>query len=493
MKNLIFKFLKIYFLPLTLIILFCCKIDDRNSNHNTAPVNNKVNCCDTSKPVGKIISSGHIKELDSLPRVTNKNLNDIKRYGAGLFIAAGDSGTVLLTPNAGLDWDTLRTNTFVKLRGCAILDFDTLLAVGDSGKIIRSSDKGNTWSNLSTGNQDTLNSITFAGKNIGYICGNLGLVLKTINGGLTWNTILNDTSKGNITCIYFADTSRGWFCTRSGLICSTTNGGATWNTSYNNNALVLNSLSFNGLSRGTAVGNNGVIINTTNGGVNWSLNNYPGTPHFYGVHRINDSLSYICGNGIILREDYGTYNVLVNNPAYKFNAVDPHPYVYGIVAADLGLMCGVSVSVCDCINQNNLVMMPTEENHKWRISVRLNNDASYNKLLRIFTPGFEVDNNVITGWTQNDQAQTTTNELTAALFPSSTIPPGDPDPTGSYTVSGINDVITVNLEARTSALINISLGPNASNSSGAGSVSFYYGSSENNYCAHVKYNLQESQ
>lgn len=488
-KNII-KVLSSIFLLIILTFLVCCNAGDKNKNNNNTsdPKTNKLNYCDTVKPTGKIIDTKKIKPIDSLQRITTKNLNDIKRYGAGSFIVAGDSGTIMITPNGGLNWVQPATGTTKHLYGSVINDYDTMMVVGEGGLILRSNNKGVTWNIINPGTTKTLRSVCFPTKFTGYSSGDSGIVIKTTNAGLNWSTVISSDTMGTIRSIYFADTLTGWFCTSKGKIYKTFDGGSNWTGIFSDNTLVLNSLSFNGNTRGTVVGNNGKILTSTDGGVTWTVYTDASGYNFYGVHRVNDKLAYICGQSKILREDNGSYTELINNPAYKFNSVDPHPYIYGLAAADLGLICGVTVNSCDCINQNNLVMMPTEENHKWRISIRLNNDANYKKFLRIFTPGYQVDNNVITGWTQNDQINTN-NELTYDITQSNPIGTSSSQ-TGSFTVTGINDVITVNLEARTSALINIYLGPNGLNTFPAGSVNFYYGQSEFDYCAHVKYELE---
>lgn len=476
-----------------MVILIITGFDKCSDNPQIKPpVTKPVNCCDTAKPVGKILRSENIRSVDSLKRETTRNLNAIHRYGAGSFIVAGDSGTIMITPNGGLNWLLPASGTTKHLYGSAINDYDTMMVVGDSGKVIRSNNKGVTWNNINSGTTKTLRSVTFPTKFIGYSSGDNGIIIKTSNAGISWSTIYSDTLAGSIKSIYFADSLTGWFCTSKGRIYKSVNGGSSWSIQYSNAAISLNSISFNGINKGTAVGSGGAVVETNNGGSTWVLSAFNAGVDLNGVHRVNDKLAFICGQSKILREDNGSYIELINNPAYKFNAVDPYPYIFGIVVADLGNMYDVNVSICDCINQNNLVMMPTEENHNWRISIRLNNDASYKKLLRIFTPGYEVDNNVITGWTQNDQIQTTQTELSTTLS-QSTLGVGNPPPTGSYSVSGVNDVITVNLDARTSALININLGPNGLNTFPAGSVNFYYGQSEFDYCAHVKYVLEIGQ
>lgn len=475
-----------------IIFILITGFDKCSGNQQTKPpVTKPVNSCDTTKPVGKILRSENIKSVDSLKRETTRNLNAIHRYGAGSFIVAGDSGTIMITPNGGLNWLLPASGTTKNLYGSVINDYDTMLVVGDSGKVIRSNNKGVTWNNINSGTTKTLRSVTFPTKFIGYSSGDNGIVIKTTNAGINWSTIYSDTLAGSIKSIYFADSLTGWFCTSKGLIYKSVNGGSSWSNQYSNAAISLNCISFNGLNKGTAVGNGGTILETNNGGSSWVLSVYNPGVDLNGVHRVNDKLAFICGNGKMIRESNNTMSEILNNPAYKFNAVDPDPYIMGLSVADLGLIADVNVEECTCTDRNNLVMMPTEENRKWKINLRLNNDANYKKFLRIIVPGFEFDNNVITGWTQNDQVSQTDPVLTNALSITSVNPSGDPlgDPSGTYTIGGINDVMTIDMQSRSSALINFYLDPNRLNTSYQGYVDFYYGDDDNQFCAHVRYLL----
>lgn len=471
-----------------MVIYIITGFDKCSGNKQTKPpVTKPVNSCDTTKPVGKILRSENIKSVDSLKRETTRNLNAIHRYGAGSFIVAGDSGTIMITPNGGLNWLLPSSGTTKHLYGSVINDYDTMMAVGESGIVLRSNNKGITWNNINSGTTKTLRSVCFPTKFTGYSSGDSGIVIKTTNSGLSWSTIYSFDSTGTIRSIYFADSLTGWFCTSKGRIYRSVNGGSSWSIQYNNTTISLNSISFNGSAKGTAVGSGGTILETNNGGASWVLSAYNAGVDLNSVHRVNDKLAFICGNGKLIRESNSTMTEILNNPDYKFNAVDPDPYIMGLAVANLGLICDVTVTECICVDRNNLVMMPTEENGKWKINLRLNNDANFKKYLRIIVPGFEFDNNVITGWTQNDQVSQTDPVLTYALSTTSINQSGDPF--GTYNIGGINDVMTIDMQSRSSALINFYLDPNRLNTSYLGYVDFYYGDENNQFCAHLRYLL----
>lgn len=479
------------FKNILLLVFVYLLISAFNSCSERPPQNNssnKVNCCDTSKPVGKVLSAKEITPVDSVNLITTKNLNALHRYGAGSFVVAGDSGTILITPNAGLNWSTPSSGTTKHLYGCSITDYDTMHAAGESGTILRSKDKGVTWSGVQTNTGVTLRSIYFPTKFTGYSAGDSGKIIKTTDAGNSWNLLYSNDSTGNIRSVYFADSITGWFCSSNGRIYKTINGGLTWITQYNNLTDVLNCVSFNGNLKGTTVGNNGKILETNNGGNTWNASSFNPSADLYSVHRVNNDLAFLCGNGKIIRESSGTFTEILNNQAYNFKAVDPDPYIMGLAVADLGLIKEVNVAPCDCGDKNDLVMLPTEYNHKWRITIRLNDNSAFRDNIRIIVPGFEIDNSVLTGWTQTDQIENPDPNISYQL--SSSGNPSNPvTNAGGYVLSGINDAATINLNHKNSAYITLDLTPTSLNTSNVGSVNFFYGNSGNNYCASVKYIL----
>ena len=69
--------------------------------------------------------------------------------GGGLFVAVGDDGRILTTPD-GAGWKSRSSGTFDHLRAIAYGN-DTFVAVGDKGTVLTSSD-GRTWTKVTSAN-----------------------------------------------------------------------------------------------------------------------------------------------------------------------------------------------------------------------------------------------------------------------------------------------------------------------------------------------------
>ncbi|PTY00983.1 hypothetical protein DB346_15370 [Verrucomicrobia bacterium LW23] len=80
-------------------------------------------------------------------------------YAVRHFVAVGDAGTVLLSPN-GVDWAPQKSDVDVTLRGITY-GRQKFVAVGDDGVIISSADGGKTWAKTTSGTTANLNAIAF--------------------------------------------------------------------------------------------------------------------------------------------------------------------------------------------------------------------------------------------------------------------------------------------------------------------------------------------
>src|SRR5207249_5874025 len=71
--------------------------------------------------------------------------------------AVGNSGTIVRTTNAGVNWvSQSSTVTTQSLEDVSFSDANTGTAVGDNGTILRTTNAGNTWVNQTSGTINTL-------------------------------------------------------------------------------------------------------------------------------------------------------------------------------------------------------------------------------------------------------------------------------------------------------------------------------------------------
>ena len=128
---------------------------------------------------------------------TSKKLWDIC-YGNSNFIAVGDNGTILTSPENGTSYATSSVSpTWTSRSGTTNTLFDVIyennifMTVGDNGTILTSSD-GTTWTTRSSGTTKKLSGITY-GNSTFMIVGDSGTIL-TSSDGTTWTTRSSGTT-----------------------------------------------------------------------------------------------------------------------------------------------------------------------------------------------------------------------------------------------------------------------------------------------------------
>ena len=125
-------------------------------------------------------------------------------YNNGLFVATGTSGTVL-NSNDGINWTdhTSTSNTPHFFKDNAYLN-NMYWAVNDNGSIFSSSD-GKIWTSKYTGNKDGFYSITY-GNNKYVAVGTSSGLLNIINSsdGNNWSTVTNSINRYHLIQIIYA-------------------------------------------------------------------------------------------------------------------------------------------------------------------------------------------------------------------------------------------------------------------------------------------------
>jgi hypothetical protein len=140
---------------------------------------------------------------------TNANLNAIV-YGDGLFVAVGDSGT-MVTSEDGLTWEKRVSGIDAQLVDIAYGN-GIYIAIGDSGSIISSTD-GFIWGKIESGTSTAFRSIVYGGGNFHLL--RYGSSYFTSSDGIKWDSVgipddwvLLDLAYGNdkIAAAFWQDT-----------------------------------------------------------------------------------------------------------------------------------------------------------------------------------------------------------------------------------------------------------------------------------------------
>ncbi|RJF89375.1 hypothetical protein D3874_22345 [Oleomonas cavernae] len=138
-----------------------------------------------------------------LPSVTDARLFAVDVNAAGLAVAVGAFGTILVSSDAGqtwapieYDWSSTNTEGFQPhVYGVSVAADGAITIAGEFEAILRSTDRGKSWTLVHTG-KASLFDIQIDGNGIGYAVGQDGRVLRSTDGGLTW-AIVPSGSKAN--------------------------------------------------------------------------------------------------------------------------------------------------------------------------------------------------------------------------------------------------------------------------------------------------------
>ena len=287
---------------------------------------------------------------------TTSNLNGAVLLDSGTGFAAGDTGTILKSTDAGATWTPLTSGTSNTLHGVYFLDPNEGVAVGDSGTILRTTDGGAAWQSIASGVKDSLRSVSFNGTNgicagdsqdilystdsgaswqigqsgffgggflgaqmlsaiTGFVAGQnsifQALVGTSTDGGASWafQPFYFDGNEGGANDVFFLDQNTGVVSGSvfdgRGAIARTTDAGMNWSTLFFDQAI--EGVAFPTTASGFAVGSSGRIAHTTDTGATWIDQTSGTTANLHDVSFASDALRGIAvgDGGVILRTTNG--------------------------------------------------------------------------------------------------------------------------------------------------------------------------------------------
>ncbi len=128
-------------------------------------------------------------------------------YTTVTFVAVGDSGTILTSPD-GITWDNMTSGTSNTLYGITYAN-STFVAVGESGTILTSSDNGASWDNRTSGSVNHLQGVTFGNNNFVAV-GRSGTILTSSDNGTSWDIPgFTDATTNNLYGVTYGSLSMG--------------------------------------------------------------------------------------------------------------------------------------------------------------------------------------------------------------------------------------------------------------------------------------------
>ncbi len=247
----------------------------------------------------------YLQERDEAGNWSNSTSFGIRVHGQSGFVV-GDSGTIMLTKNAGVNWDTVPRLSKSYLKSAWFLDANTGLIAGDNGKILRTIVGGTRWSPVNSGTLATISSLCFVSDRLGYAATEDGEIRISSDGGETW-TLVSTPSSDGISSISFVDSLNGLavggfaFGAR-GFILSTKDGGKTWTKPVIDAPYGLLGITHIGPKRAFAVGNSGAILVSSDSGLTWKEVASGTTNYLTSVFFVSETTGFIAGDqGTILK------------------------------------------------------------------------------------------------------------------------------------------------------------------------------------------------
>ena len=229
---------------------------------------------------------------------TTQHLLDISMLNKDTGWVCGETGTILHTTNAGLNWlpqvsgltDRLETMFFIN-------SFTGFAATRVTGKVIKTTNGGQNWNLVFQTNTASFNSIFFIDSLYGWIAavGVLKDFYQTTNGGITWDSTDISTGIGNH--VYFFNLDTGLVSNGSQLHL-TRNNGLTWDSIYSTIGFGdIKEFCFSNISTGWLVTSSYKTFTTTDGGFNWTLNeSLPMCANAHSIFFTNSVTGWVSGD-----------------------------------------------------------------------------------------------------------------------------------------------------------------------------------------------------
>lgn len=223
----------------------------------------------------------------------------------------GDSGCVLKTENAGINWSTMRFGTNENLNDILLYNFDSGFVVGKNGVFLKMRNQGSSFESVHYSYRNNFKSVKFINNNIGFAVGDSGLIMKYYYG--IWYPGFSNNLQ-NFNSVDFADSLIGFSIGDKGVIMKTTNQGTNWVSLSLNTSVRLNSVKLlNNIIY--IIGDSGKIVKSTNSGNSWFNEQSHTVVNLNRILPLNSSTAYIVGDSGLVLKTTNSGNNWVNLPS----------------------------------------------------------------------------------------------------------------------------------------------------------------------------------
>lgn len=193
-------------------------------------------------------------------------LQDVSAADARTAWAVGDTGTILMTADAGASWRAQDVSTTSSLHGVSAIDAHTAWVCGEDNVVLRTTDGGRNWASVLPDIQGDFYSVSALNGQVAWIAGNnqgIALIQKTTDGGQTWAD--QSPLDYGINDISAVDAGVVWAVTWRGTFYSSTDGGDSWNQADSPVGSIHNRVQAFSATRAYAVTDYGYFVKTTDG------------------------------------------------------------------------------------------------------------------------------------------------------------------------------------------------------------------------------------
>ncbi|NEN24880.1 T9SS type A sorting domain-containing protein [Cryomorpha ignava] len=178
-----------------------------------------------------MVSNSLFAQFETCNSSTSKDLYDIFFIDSEIGIAVGDSGTIVRSIDAGLNWETVLSVDTIWLRKVAFFNEQIGLAIGSD--IYRTVDGGINWTIVEFDQLQYFADIAIFNDSTCVISGNPDRLIRSNDYGLTWDVLYDETSQFHFNFLSFLNSEIGFSSLAidgigSNLIGKTTNGGVDW-------------------------------------------------------------------------------------------------------------------------------------------------------------------------------------------------------------------------------------------------------------------------
>lgn len=182
---------------------------------------------------GGQILRGDAQGWQAVASGSDQRLLAVAANSAGLVVAVGGFGTVLVSRDDGEHWETqsfdwpaiVEDYAEPHLYDVSVSEQGVVTVVGEFELVMRSEDGGLTWSRVHRG-EASLFGLDIAADGTGYAVGQQGRVLRTTDGGASWNELKSPVDA--ILLGVWAENDRHVVLSGMRSMLESNDGGATW-------------------------------------------------------------------------------------------------------------------------------------------------------------------------------------------------------------------------------------------------------------------------